>query len=108
MPYATVQIIKEATKAEKAQLVGEMTDSLVRILKKKPEHTHTVYTHGGGLLIYTSKTPMQPCNARSTMRRSLRWKPETGPYGDRQGGVKDQHGNIWLVLQWTVHEPYTP
>jgi len=30
------------------------------------------------------------------------------PYGDRQGGVKDQHGNIWWISQWTVHEPYTP
>lgn len=79
MPYATVQIIKEATKAEKAQLVGEMTDSLVRILKKKPEHTHTVFTHGGGLLIYTSKTPMQPCNAHSNMEQPWRWKSATCP-----------------------------
>ena len=29
------------------------------------------------------------------------------PYGDRQGGVKDQHGNIWWISQRTVHEPYT-
>jgi len=79
MPYATAQIIQEATKAEKAQVVGEMTDSLVRILKKKPEHTHTVYTPGGGLLIYTSKTPMQPCNAHPNMEQLLRWKPTTGP-----------------------------
>jgi PhnB protein len=30
------------------------------------------------------------------------------PYGDRQGGVKDQYGNIWWISQRTVHEPYTP
>lgn len=30
------------------------------------------------------------------------------PYGDRQGGVKDWHGNIWWISQRTVHEPYTP
>ena len=30
------------------------------------------------------------------------------PYGDRQGGVKDQHGNIRWISQRTVHEPYTP
>ncbi len=30
------------------------------------------------------------------------------PYGDRQGGVKDQHGNIWWISQRIVHEPYTP
>lgn len=30
------------------------------------------------------------------------------PYGDRQGGVRDQHGNIWWISQRTVHKPYTP
>lgn len=27
-------------------------------------------------------------------------------YGDRQGGVKDLHGNIWWISQRLVHEPY--
>ena len=30
------------------------------------------------------------------------------PYGDRQGGVRDPHGNIWWISQRTVKEPYTP
>ncbi len=30
------------------------------------------------------------------------------PYGDRQGGVRDQHGNIWWISQRTVEEPYSP
>ena len=30
------------------------------------------------------------------------------PYGDRQGGVRDPHGNIWWLSQRTVQEPYTP
>lgn len=29
------------------------------------------------------------------------------PYGDRQGGVRDLHGNIWWVSQRQVEEPYT-
>jgi PhnB protein len=29
------------------------------------------------------------------------------PYGDRQGGVRDTHGNIWWISQRTVHEPYS-
>ena len=29
------------------------------------------------------------------------------PYGDRQGGVKDQHGNIWWISQPTARESYT-
>ena len=30
------------------------------------------------------------------------------PYGDRQGGVRDRHGNIWWTSQRTVAEPYSP
>lgn len=30
------------------------------------------------------------------------------PYGDRQGGVRDRHGNLWWLSQRTVHEPYRP
>jgi PhnB protein len=30
------------------------------------------------------------------------------PYGDRQGGVRDQHGNIWWISQRTIEAPYTP
>ena len=29
------------------------------------------------------------------------------PYGDRQGGVIDPHGNIWWVSQRLVAGPYT-
>jgi 4-oxalocrotonate tautomerase len=42
MPYMNIQITKGATRSQKAQLVSEVTDSLVRILGKKPEHTHVV------------------------------------------------------------------
>lgn len=42
MPYANIQITKGATRAQKAQLVKEVTESLVRILGKNPEHTHIV------------------------------------------------------------------
>lgn len=42
MPYVNIQITQGATRAQKAQLVKEVTDSLVRILGKKPEHTHIV------------------------------------------------------------------
>lgn len=42
MPYVNVQITKGATRAQKAELVKEMTQTLVRVLGKKPEHTHVV------------------------------------------------------------------
>ncbi len=29
------------------------------------------------------------------------------PYGDRQGGVRDPHGNIWWISERIVHEPYS-
>ncbi len=42
MPYINVQITRGATRAQKEQLVAEITDSLVRILRKKPAHTHII------------------------------------------------------------------
>ncbi len=42
MPYVNIQITKGSTRDQKAQLVQEVTASLVRILGKKPEHTHIV------------------------------------------------------------------
>ena len=28
-------------------------------------------------------------------------------YGDRQGGVRDAHGNVWWISQRTVQAPYS-
>jgi 4-oxalocrotonate tautomerase len=42
MPYVNIQITKGASRDQKAQLVKEVTDSLVRILGKRPEHIHIV------------------------------------------------------------------
>ena len=42
MPYVNIQITKGATREQKAQLAREVTDSLMRVLGKKPEHTHIV------------------------------------------------------------------
>lgn len=42
MPYVNIQITKGATRAQKADLVREVTASLVRVLGKRPEHTHVV------------------------------------------------------------------
>ncbi|WP_201282273.1 GNAT family N-acetyltransferase [Chromobacterium phragmitis] len=42
MPDVNVQITAGATREQKAALVKDITDSLVRHLGKKPEHTHIV------------------------------------------------------------------
>lgn len=43
MPYVNVRITRDGvTAAQKAQLVAEITDTLVRVLGKRPEHTHVV------------------------------------------------------------------
>ncbi len=42
MPYVNVQITKGATRAQKSELVKDITHSLVRVLGKKPEHIHIV------------------------------------------------------------------
>ncbi len=42
MPYVNVQILAGATREQKAELVRDITASLVRVLGKRPEHTHVV------------------------------------------------------------------
>ena len=43
MPYVNVRITKTGvTKAQKAEIVEEITATLVRVLNKKPENTHIV------------------------------------------------------------------
>ena len=42
MPYVNVQITKGASRAQKSELVKDITRSLERVLGKKPEHTHIV------------------------------------------------------------------
>ncbi len=42
MPYVNVQITPGSTREQRAQLVAEFTGSLVRVLGKRPEHTHIV------------------------------------------------------------------
>ena len=42
MPYVNLQITRGATREQKAALVRDITDSLVRNLGKKPEHIHVV------------------------------------------------------------------
>ncbi len=42
MPYINVQILKGASREQKSKIVKEMTDTLMNILGKKPEHIHIV------------------------------------------------------------------
>ncbi len=43
MPYVNVKITKDGvTKAQKKQVVKEITETLVRVLNKHPEHIHIV------------------------------------------------------------------
>jgi 4-oxalocrotonate tautomerase len=43
MPYVNVRITKDGvTPEQKAQIVAEITQTLQRVLGKKPEHTHIV------------------------------------------------------------------
>lgn len=43
MPYVNIKITDDGvTREQKAQIVKEVTDTLVRVLNKRPEHTHIV------------------------------------------------------------------
>ena len=42
MPYINLQITKGATREQKAQIVKEFTETLVKVLGKSPQNTHIV------------------------------------------------------------------
>lgn len=42
MPYVNIQVTTGASREQKAKLVKRVTDALVDVLGKKPEHTHVV------------------------------------------------------------------
>ena len=42
MPYVNIQITQGATRGQKANLVHDVTESLVKHLGKKPDHIHVV------------------------------------------------------------------
>ncbi|CAN7273062.1 4-oxalocrotonate tautomerase family protein [Bosea sp. LjRoot9] len=42
MPYINLQITKGTTREQKAEIVKEFTDTLVRVLGKNPANTHIV------------------------------------------------------------------
>ena len=42
MPYVNIQITAGATRAQKAELVHDVTQALTRVLDKRPEHIHVV------------------------------------------------------------------
>jgi len=43
MPYVNVRITRDGvTPEQKAAIVREITDTLVRVLGKRPEHTHII------------------------------------------------------------------
>lgn len=42
MPYVNVQITRGATRKQKAEIVHDITHSLVRVLGKQPQHIHIV------------------------------------------------------------------
>ena len=42
MPYVNLQITKGSTREQKALIVSEFTETLSRVLGKKPEHTHII------------------------------------------------------------------
>jgi 4-oxalocrotonate tautomerase len=43
MPYVNVKITKDGvTREQKAQIIKEITETLQRVLGKRPDHTHIV------------------------------------------------------------------
>ena len=65
MPYINLQITKGASRQQKAQIVKEFTETLVKVLGKNPENTHIViqeieredWGHAGTLVADRSAEP---------------------------------------------------
>lgn len=65
MPYVNLQITKGASRAQKAEIVKEFTQTLVRVLGKNPQATHIViqeieredWGHAGTLVADRSPEP---------------------------------------------------
>jgi len=49
-------------------------------------------------------TPKEQANAAGGI---LEMEISNMPYGDRRGGIRDPHGNIWWVSQRLVQTPYS-
>lgn len=79
---------------------------------------------GTSTVMVSEATPQYPAmaaayylyvdDADASMRRALahgatlEMEVFDAPYGDRQGGVRDSHGNLWWISQRTVQAPYSP
>lgn len=79
---------------------------------------------GGSTIMASEASPQYPPmpaafylfveDARASMQRALahgatlEMAVADMPYGDRQGGVRDAHGNLWWISQRLVEEPYQP
>lgn len=42
MPYVNIQVTKGVSRKQKVELVKDITDSLIRVLGKTPDHIHVV------------------------------------------------------------------
>ena len=42
MPYVNIRLLEGVSRAQKAAIVERVTQMLVEVLNKKPEHTHVV------------------------------------------------------------------
>ena len=69
MPYVNLQITKGATREQKAEIVRDFTQTLVRVLGKNPQTTHIViqeieredWGHAGELV--ADRAPVSPAKA---------------------------------------------
>ena len=65
MPYINLQITKGASRQQKAQIVKEFTETLVKVLGKNPQNTHIViqeieredWGHAGALVADRQPAP---------------------------------------------------
>lgn len=75
MPVVNLQITKDGVTAEqKARIVAEITETLHRVLDKRPEHTHIIIEEidpqNWGFAARSRTTPVDPADPRPPTVRS--------------------------------------
>ena len=120
-PYFFVQDAEAFIAFLVAGLGGEET---CRTLRADGRVQNVQVRLGGSTVMVSEATPGYPSmsaayylyveDADAAMQRALAQGARLEmavadmPYGDRQGGVRDRHGNLWWISQRLVDGPYEP
>lgn len=97
-------------------------EEILRTLRPDGKIANAQVRIGTSTVMVSEASPAYPCmaaayylyvdDAHATIAAALaagavmEMQVQDMPYGDRQGGIRDPHGNIWWISQRLVEVPY--